>query len=127
MTNNYQSHEAKRFSAEQAMVQTIVATLEEYPDMAGLASEAVSRGVAAGARRLQRECIEWRDLATISLALLPPNRLSDGGRNLLMLHVAKALNRLSPGGACPIETDFLNRTLGGGDPRRIADQIGGEG
>ncbi len=87
-----------RKDAAYKLFQTITDILEEYPELAGEASMAIGAGVRMSNEKMQRDFADVRMALSLSLALLPPNRLTEGGRDLLALCVSRALplNNLTP-------------------------------
>ena len=73
------------------LIDTIHSVLSEYPDLAGEAAQAISSGVQIAMRNTQKEAADLRTAMVMSLALLPPNRLTDAGRATLERCILRAL------------------------------------
>jgi hypothetical protein len=73
------------------LIDTIHSVLSEYPDLAGEAAQAISSGVQIAMRNTQKEAADLRAVMAMSLALLPPNRLTDAGRATLERCILRAL------------------------------------
>ena len=84
---------------------TITDILAEHPDLADEASMAIGAGVRMSNERIQKELSDTRVALSLSLALLPPNRLTEGGRDLLALCVSRALPL---GNLTPSEEAFVS-------------------
>jgi hypothetical protein len=65
------------------LIHTIYDVLSEYPELAGEAAQTISSGVQSAMRNAQKENANLRLGMSLSLALLPPNRLTDAGRAAL--------------------------------------------
>jgi len=97
-----------RDEAHATLIGTIFSTLRAYPDLAGEASAAISKGVNAAVCDLREDLSNARLGLAVSLALLPPNRISDETRATLSAVVTRAIG--VP--ACEAERRFLNRLEG---------------
>jgi hypothetical protein len=73
------------------LIYTIHAVLSEYPELAGEASQAIGLGVQSAMRSAHREAADLRTAMALSLALLPPNRLTDAGRSALEQMILRVL------------------------------------
>jgi hypothetical protein len=73
------------------LIYTIHAVLSEYPELAGEASQAIGFGVQSAMQRVHREAADSRTAMALSLALLPPNRLTDAGRAALERMILRVL------------------------------------
>jgi hypothetical protein len=73
------------------LIHTIHYVLSEHPELAGEASQAISSGVQNAMRTARRENADLRAAMAMSLALLPPNRLTDAGRETLERLILRAL------------------------------------
>jgi hypothetical protein len=96
-----------KFEAEMLLNSTIVRVLTEYPDLAGLASQAIGAGVVAANTRLAEQLNRARTVVGLSLALLPPNRINDEARDLMAKTIANFISDIPPNGRCPAESAFL--------------------
>lgn len=84
---------------------TITDILAEHPDLAGEAAMAIGAGVRMANEKMQKDLADVRVALSLSLALLPPNRLTEGGRDLLELCVSRALPL---GNLTPAEKIFVS-------------------
>ena|ERR1700761_128730 len=73
------------------MQATIIDALTQYPDLAGEASAAISRGLLLATDRLQQEVGQARMAMALALALLPPNRITEGAREALEACILRVL------------------------------------
>ena len=80
-----------RDEAHAKLIGTILSTLRAYPDLAGEASAAISKGVNAAVCDLQEDLSNARLGLAVSLALLPPNRINDEARATLSAVVTRAI------------------------------------
>lgn len=80
-----------RLEAKDILAHTIIKVLEEYPDLAGDAATSISIGVSNANKKLAENLSQAKLALAVSLALLPPNRITDENKRLLELVVAKSL------------------------------------
>ena len=80
-----------RDEAHAKLIGTISSTLRAYPDLAGEASAAISQGVNSAVRDMQENLSNARLGLAVSLALLPPNRISDEARATLSAIVTRTI------------------------------------
>jgi len=92
-----------KYEAEMALTNTILSILSSYPDLLDVAIAAISRGMADALEK-QREQLANTQLAmSLSLSLLPPNRINDATRKHLEMIVVKAI----PLNRTPAEQRFI--------------------
>ena len=100
-----------KFEAESILRATIVQVLTEHPDLAGLASQAIGAGVVAANTRLAEQLSRARNVASLSLILLPPNRINDEARNIMAKNIAQFINDMPFESRLHAEEAFLKETI----------------
>jgi hypothetical protein len=87
-----------------ALSNTIRDSLSAYPELLEVAIAAISNGIGDALER-QREQLAATQLAmSLSLSLLPPNRINDATRKHLEMVVLKAI----PASRTPAEQKFVD-------------------
>lgn len=79
------------YEAQQRMTGVILDVLAQYPNLAGVASMAITEGVTAAYRVRQRELAETRHALSAALGLVSKDRLSAETKAALNTVVLKAL------------------------------------
>lgn len=98
-----------KHESEHILVRTIVTVLTEHPDLAGVAAQAISAGVAEGVQRVQLQASEARLALALSLSFIGANRMTDASKELLESQIARVIG---PKGCCKAESDFLASIAG---------------
>ena len=71
------------------LLNTIEATLAEHPELAGEASQAITMGLQQALRKRDAELADAKMALSVSLSLLPPNRVTPESRKLFEHMIVK--------------------------------------